>query len=196
MDIEEAHLQAKIDSTKAVNRFSTTVAVVRINDTSAELLQIGDSIILVITKDGQVQAPLGYEEHDAALLGKWRRLAEAGVENIWQALSNDSIKLREQANKSFGVLNSDKNVKNYIKKMILALQNVATILILTDGMYLPSSDPDAEPDWSLYVDLYRHGGIKYILETVRKMEDTDPKQIQFPRYKHHDDASAIAIDFE
>ena len=193
--IEEAHRINHIDITNSANRFNTTAAVVKIRDDVAELLQVGDSIILVVTKDGQVTVPLDYDDRDLALMRKWRKLADQGRTNIRQLIANDVIELRKLGNKTYGTLNGDGKATSFSQSMTVELKNIATILILSDGMFIPKADPGADEDWKLCAKLYREGGLRKLYETVRNIEKSDPDLIQYPRFKLHDDASGVAIEF-
>jgi serine/threonine protein phosphatase PrpC len=192
--IEAAHKAANIDVSKNVNRFGTTAAVVKIEVNSAELLAVGDSVIVVMKKDGRAEAPLGYFDHDLKIMRRWRKLADTGATNIREIVANQVINLRESANKAYGMLNGDKKVKDFIRVTSINLDDVDTILLLTDGMYIPKADPDLEENWNHYARLYREGGLSKIYNTVRQIEESDPNLIKYPRYKFHDDASGVAID--
>ena len=61
-------------------------------------------------------------------------------------------------------------------------------------MFIPKADPDAEEDWDYYGRLYLEGGLDKMYDAVREKENSDPESIKYPRYKLHDDATAIAID--
>lgn len=191
--INAAHNEAKIDVRQNVNRFSTTAAVVRVHQDSAELLQIGDSVIILIYKDGTTNLPLGYHDHDLEVMKKWRKLADKGTKNIRQIVADDVIELRESSNVTYGTLNGDETVKQFSQTATIPLEGVATILILSDGMFIPKSDPTEPEDWDYCAELYQKGGLNKIYETVRKLEKSDPNLVKYPRYKLHDDASGIAI---
>jgi serine/threonine protein phosphatase PrpC len=194
-NIEAAHKAANIDVSKNLNRFGTTAAVIKIKAGAAQLLQVGDSVIIIIKKNGIAETPLGYFDHDLNIMRKWRKLADKGASDIRGIVADDVIALRESANRAYGMLNGDKKLKDFIKITQTDLDDVATILLLTDGMYIPKADPNQDENWNDYARLYREGGLKKIYNTVRKIEATDPKLIKYPRYKLHDDASGIAIDF-
>lgn len=193
-NIEKAHEEAGIDVSNNVNRFGTTAAVVRIRDSKAELLQIGDSIILIIYKDGHTDVPLGYHDHDLEVMRKWRRLADSGAKGIRDIVADDVVELRKSANSAYGMLNGDQKATEFIKTTTIDLADVAAIILLTDGMYIPKEDPEADEDWNNYAELYKQGGLDGIYSTVRKIEKTDPELTKYPRYKLHDDASGVAID--
>lgn len=195
-EINKLHADANIDLTKNVNRFGTTVAVVKIREANADLLQIGDSIIIVINKNGKVSIPLGYNDQDIATMRKWRILADQGETNIRKLVDEDVLKQREAANTTYGLLNGDEKLASQINKTTIPLEDVSHILLLTDGMYIPKANPDAAEDWNQYAEIYLRSGLEGLLKVVRDMEDGDPELIMYPRFKLHDDASGIAIDFE
>jgi hypothetical protein len=62
-------------------------------------------------------------------------------------------------------------------------------------MFLPKTDPDAEEDWNEYAKYYQQSGISGLFDVVRRTEKDDPTLTKYPRFKLHDDSSAIAIDF-
>jgi serine/threonine protein phosphatase PrpC len=193
--IEEAHLNAGVDLTRNVNRFGTTAAVIKVAKDHVDLLQVGDSVILLLYKNGHSEAPLGYHDHDIQVMREWRQLADSGASNIRDIVADDVIKLRESANIAYGMLNGDKRLRNFLKTGRSSLKDVTTILLLTDGMFIPKADPDAAENWEEYARLYQQKGLEGIYALVRNKELSDPGLIKYPRYKLHDDASAVAIDF-
>lgn len=192
--IQQAQTKAGFDTRNNAYRFGCTAAVVRLKDNLAELLQVGDSVILFIQKDGNVKAPLGYHNHDQNIMRKWRKLADMGVKNIRRELEADMISLRNSANVSYGVLNGDPRLADLVQTVTEPINDVAKILLLTDGMYLPKEDPDVNENWLNLVRIYREGGLDLVYKSVRKIETSDPELIKYPRYKLHDDASGVAIE--
>src|ERR1035437_96341 len=193
--IEQAQIDGQIDIANNVNRFATTAAVARLLDNRGELLQVADSVAVVIYKNGHTEVPLGYHDQDIEIMRKWRQLADQGMSDIHNVVADDVISLRESANITYGVLNGDERAENFIGSTAISLANVATILLLTDGMYIPKADPDAPEDWNAYARLYQTGGLEEIYDMVRVKELTDPGLDKYPRYKLHDDASGVALDF-
>ncbi|TAK89283.1 hypothetical protein EPO04_04295 [Patescibacteria group bacterium] len=193
--IEQAHIEAGLDVTNNAYRFGCTAAVVRINKgNQAELLQIGDSIIICINTDGSVDTPLGYHDHDKEIMRTWRKLADQGVKDIREKVASDMIKLRASANSAYSLLNGDSRLGEMIKTTTISLNKIAAILMLTDGIYLPKENPETAEDWHELVQLYARGGLSEIYDKVRELENSDPELTQYPRYKLHDDASGVAIE--
>jgi len=90
-------------------------------------------------------------------------------------------------------LNGEPEAIEFIRHGRMDLNGVSSILVFTDGLFLPREDPEQENDWSSFVDMYRQTGIKGIYEYVRTLHDQDPYCRKYPRFKRHDDAAAIAV---
>jgi serine/threonine protein phosphatase PrpC len=193
--IEKIQSDAGIDLSKNVNRFGTTAAVVKINNDTVDLLQIGDSIIIIIDIEGNATVPLGYIDQDIIAMRQWRLLADKGVENIREVVMDDVMKQREAANVGYGALNGDPRLEKHILTATLPLDGIASLLLLTDGLFLPKADPDAEEDWSEYAKYYRQSGLTGLCKIVRDTEKDDPTLTKYPRFKLHDDSSGVAVEF-
>ncbi|HWB38733.1 MAG TPA: protein phosphatase 2C domain-containing protein [Candidatus Saccharimonadales bacterium] len=193
--IEAAHQKYQVDVSQIPNRFMTTVAAARVGDAEVELFQLGDSVPVVAYRNGQVETPLIYNDQDADIMRRWRTLADAGRTGIRQLVAENVLELRGNANRTFGVLNGDPAYANFIQSKTLKISDVATILLLTDGLFMPKSDPNEPENWQAIYDLYTAGGLEALYAKVREVEDSDPELQIYPRYKLHDDATAIAIDF-
>jgi serine/threonine protein phosphatase PrpC len=195
LNIDRAHQELGVDTSDSVNRFSTTVAAIKVKNNQVELLQVGDSVIIVVYKDGHAEVPLGYHDHDIELMRKWRRLADEGKTNIRQIIAEDVILLRRSSNVGYGTLNGDGNSNKFMETSSIDISNLASIIIITDGMFIPKADPEGEDDWNYYAEIYKEGGLEKIYQTVRERERSDPELVKYPRYKLHDDASGIAVEF-
>lgn len=195
--IEHRHQELEIDVSDPVNRFSCTAAAVRVGNDEITLLQNSDSLILVKLRDGTVSSPLGYRDVDLEIMKKWRQFADEGRTDIRKLIDEDVIALRKLSNTigGHGVLNGDPAAREFLKTTQLALADVAGLLIITDGMFLPKEDPEAEEDWQACFDLSEEGGLRHLYDTVRKIENSDPDLTRYPRYKLHDDATGIYIRF-
>ncbi len=191
--IDLAHRVADIDTSTPVNRFATTVAAAQFHDKTIDILQNADSLAIVEFLDGSVSVPLGYNDQDLEIMRKWRTLADKGETNIRPLVQKDVEALRNNSNKTFGVLNGDQRAAEWLKTMQVERSRVRSILLITDGLLLPKPDPDAQEDWSLYISVCKKSGLKGLLDMVRKTEDSDPNLTTYPRYKIHDDATGIFV---
>jgi hypothetical protein len=177
--------------------WSVVWAVGRIKDNSFEWLQLADSLILVIYENGSFKLLVNDYDLDGRILPLWKELAEKKEKNIMQVLRARGVfdKLNSEENKTYGVMNGQKEVFSFIKQGKEDLKNIKHILLFTDGIFLPKEDPDKEDDWHLFVKLFLEGGLKRIKDYVRNIEKDDPYCWKYPRFKQHDDITAISISF-
>lgn len=193
--IRDAMIRAGIDVHEGANRWATTAAVVRITPHSFEWLVVGDSVILMVMDNGSFKEVTPFHDHDTTVLIKWKKLAEERVNDIRERINEDLVQLRNESNLSFGVINGDDAVVNFLHSGMDSLGHVNHILLFTDGLLLPSEDPAQPKDFQKMVDLYLSGGLEEMKSVVRSQESSDPNCWRYPRFKPHDDIAAIAITF-
>ena len=192
--IEQSQIDADVDTSTSLNRFGCTAAVVRIHDDITELFQCGDSIIIVRYRDGTIEAPLGYNDQDVVAMRLWRRYVDEGRQNVRELLQEEIVLGRERANIDYGTLNGDAKATEHFLTTKIATELIQDILIISDGMFIPKQDPDATEKWGDYFAIYDQSGLRGLYDYVRALELSDPDLTTYPRFKIHDDASAIAIN--
>jgi serine/threonine protein phosphatase PrpC len=194
--IKEKTSSFKIDTNNKRNIWGTTAAVIKVEKDSFEWIQIGDSLIFVIYKDNNFRLLVEDYDHDKEILEIWRKLANQKKENIRKIIDNDLAELRKRMNKSYGVLNGDRNIIDFIKKGKENLKDVKHILLFTDGLIIPKQNPSGGENWNTFVKLFLDGGLENISDFVRALEKGDPKCWQYPRFKQYDDIAAISVSFK
>src|SRR3989344_940836 len=197
--IEDAMKDRGIDISKKENRWGTTMAVVDINLSKKEFewAQVADSLLLVIYTDGTYKQLIqGDYDHDRGIMSLWKGLADINTEDIRGKLDEDIRQLRQDVNVKFGVLNGEIDVSKFIRTGKESLENVAHLLVFTDGLIIPKEDPHAADDFSETVRLFQEGGLPRVRDYIREIENTDPNCWKYPRYKKSDDIAAIAISFK
>lgn len=176
--------------------WSTSCAVVRIKDDHIEWVQTGDSLLLLIHEDGSFHIPITDYDHDRETLLMWKNLAgSAGEKKIFDLLIDQIRKIRTEMNVTYGVLNGEADYARFLNIGKIPKDQVKHILLFTDGLFLPSKNPDQEPDFQTFVSIFLSGGLKALRDHVRDIERTDPDCRIFPRFKPHDDIAAISISF-
>ncbi len=193
--INEAMIKENIKVKDKLVRWSTNVAAVRLNNAEVEYLVVGDCFILAIFEDNSSKLLVPYHDHDLENMKEWRKLADKKINNIYEKLKPQRTKLRREMNITYGALNGEREAVKFFNYGKTNLRNIRSVIIFTDGLLIPKEDPEGNEDWELFVRIYQKAGLKGLLKYVRDIEKKDPKCWKYPRYKQHDDATAIAIDF-
>jgi len=179
-----------IDTSDINNCWSTAAAVIRIDNTNntVEWAQISDCQILFLYKDKHYKLANPNYEHDSETLTLKNKLND-------QQLKDQLIKVRRQANVSYGFLNGDPNAKDFIITGNESLADISDIVLFTDGLLIPNPDPSKPDDFETLISLYRQNGLQEIKDYVRKLQAADPQLTKYPRFKVHDDIAAISVQF-
>ncbi|MCF6246412.1 MAG: protein phosphatase 2C domain-containing protein [Desulfobacula sp.] len=187
-----------VDISAKENLWSTSAAVIRIKKDMLEWVQTGDAVIVLIYKDKSHKVLVVQEDLDHETLTMWKKLAKkdvatAGKKGIHKLLQRQIKKIRAGMNKTYGVLNGEKEADHFLNHGIESLDQVASILLFTDGLSLPQKTPAKFKDFAPLVDLYLALGLNGLKNKIRTMEKNDPDCTRYPRFKCHDDIAAIAI---
>ena len=193
--IRKSMLEKGIDVSRKASRWSTTAAVVRLNKDSFDWLQISDSLILVIYADHSFKLMDDDYDHDEETTLMWKQLAEQKVEDIPKALHGQILKVRNQMNITYGVLNGKEEMVKFLRHGQVSLHNIAHVLLFTDGLFIPKEDPKQKDDFETLVSLFLQGGLKRVRGHIRARETTDPKCWKYPRFKQYDDIAAVSLSF-
>jgi len=184
--LRERMLSENIDISDKPNLWCSQSAVVRVDKDSFEWLQVGDSNILVIYKDGSFRLMVENYDHDRHVMIVWKKLAKLNQKRIKQIIS---------ANITYGVFNGEKDFAKFIHTGRESLDNVIHIILFTDGLILPKENPEESDDFGTFVKLFLEGGLENVKNHVRHLEKYDPECWEYPRYKQYDDIAAISISF-
>lgn len=195
VQIRNEMLNAGIDLSDKLNLWGTTVAAVKMRDSKFDWLQISDTNILVIYEQGGSEFLVNGSGQDVKALTRLKSLIDAGVQDPLGRIMPDLIAQRRRLNVEYGVIAGEADVK-FIRTGSQSLKGVKAIIIFSDGMMIPHPDPSQEPSADLIAREYERGGLRGWLEHVRSMESADLDLRLYPRFKLHDDASAVAIKFE
>lgn len=174
-------------------RWVTTAAVVRMRQAEFDWVQIGDSLILTISRSGAYRLLVTDYDHDVENLALWKTYADKKTKDIWKHILPHIHTLRHSLGVTYGAFDGSVEIEKFIKFGSVLLHDVAHIVIFTDGLILPKENPRKPDDFATFVKLYLQGGLKKVCAYVRDIEQRDPHCWKYPRYKQHDDISAIAI---
>jgi hypothetical protein len=175
--------------------WSTSMGVVRVKDNLLEYCQSGDSIILLLLKDGGYRIITSDVDIDRETLTMWKDMDWSDGIRIHEALADQIRTTRQRMNVDYGVLNGEPEAIQFLKHGAVDLSEVRDVILCTDGLFLPREEPALEQDWSLFIDLYEKGGLNRIHDHIRTLQESDPDCRRFPRFKKHDDIAALALPF-
>ena len=215
-EIMNEMLNRGVDISRKENLWSTSAAVVRIQDETLEWVQTGDAVIILIYEDGSHKVLVDREDHDHETLSLWKQVVQKSVglngdaetasgastdaspdaftvPVISQALSEQIRKVRSGMNVKYGVLNGEKEAESFLNQGQELLSQVSDVLLFTDGLSMPSRTPEKHKDFNPLVSDYLELGLEGLRAKIREQEKQDPQCLVFPRFKCHDDIAAIAI---
>jgi serine/threonine protein phosphatase PrpC len=196
--IWDAMMQAGVDTSDKLSLWSTSLCVVKLHEKSFEWAQIGDSILVVIFRDGSYKILVEEYDHDERDLSEWKRRVEAGETQVFESMKEeffyDTRRGMNEPN-GYGILNGEEVFEEYLLEGEESLEDVAHILLFSDGMFFPSEDPSTPDDIERIVQTFLKYGVEGWHGAIRAEEESDPDCKKYPRLKKSDDASVIAISF-
>ncbi|MEJ2058046.1 MAG: hypothetical protein P8X39_09450, partial [Desulfofustis sp.] len=192
--IREAMIRERLDMHQRERLWSTSFAAVQIDDGSINWCQIGDCAIVAIYIDGSSRLLTDVPNQDKDILRRWQRIGPRASATIHQELAADIKAVRKSMNRSFGSLNGEPEALDFLSSGCLEDDpRIGDILLFSDGLFPPASDPEIPLDTGQLVELYRCGGIDNVRNRIRQLQRTDPRCCSYPRFKKFDDISAIAL---
>ncbi|MGI9535785.1 MAG: protein phosphatase 2C domain-containing protein [Desulfocapsaceae bacterium] len=191
--IREAMIDDGLDLLRREQLWSTSFAAVQLNEESITWCQTGDCMILVIHRDGGGQLVTELPGQDREVLKTWQQIGARSNTTIQQRLASEIASVRGKMNKEFGVLNGEDEAMNFVSSGTLEIDQISDVLLFSDGLFPPSTNPDNLFDSELFVRLYKSGGLKSVRNHIRSLQDDDPGCYHYPRFKMYDDISGVAL---
>lgn len=191
--ISEAMRERGVDLNDKKYLWSTSAAVVNLDSDYLEWVQIGDCPVMLVREDGSYELLTDGFDHDTETLKMWQAVSPEADEPILRALHDQILKVRGQMNVSYGVFSGEQEALSFLNHGRRSLEGISSVLIFTDGLFLPSCDPEKRDDFSRFADLFMQGGLSGVRDYIRSVELTDVDCCRFPRFKTHDDIAAISI---
>ena len=182
-----------VDLSRKKNLWSTSAAVIRIQDNNLEWIQTGDAQIIFIFHDNTYQVLVDREDHDYDTLCLWPGIGKSGSPGTDKRLVDQIRKKRAEMNLTYGVLNGDPRAMDFLNHGRKSLDQVKAVLLFTDGLSIPVETPEKKKNFSPLVTFYQHLGLTGLKNRLRQIEARDPECRKYPRFKTHDDIAAIAI---
>lgn len=193
--IRESGISYGVDNTRKEELWAASCAVVRLRNNAIEWCQIGDCSILLVHRDNSFSLLSHDPRHDVDTLLKWQNESRRRNGEILRVMADEILRVRRRANLDYGVLNGEEAALGFLRGGVESLDDVRSILLFSDGLMLPQADPSASPDVAKFVELYCDDGLEGVLRYVRNKQLEDLDCTRYPRFKIHDDISAIALEF-
>ncbi len=215
---QEAHLQAILTDERSIRlalpAAAATIVQIQVETMQASFAHAGDTYLFAFEQDGYVAqlTDAQMQQHDQAALNTGTRIQrELGLNHFADAIVQPQVKQHNLENALFhnyvdlqgnpdpalgvGVINGMPELSNYIQTGTFDLAGLSGILLATDGAILPSrlNETQAEYDHrtlSIRQTIEAEGLAGY-LRKLRQLETEDALLDTYPRFKLHDDATAI-----
>ncbi len=178
----------------------------------------GDTTLLIFYANGDIREPTVDQagDHDNRALYVARTLqAEQNLPHFEDALPHENVQAANRKNGIYhnyvdssgatklelgiGVINGLPELADYLQHERLSLEGVAAILVCSDGFLWPSRWGESETEKA---ERYQHmrqqieqTGLSAYVQALRAIETEDSTRDLYPRFKIHDDATAIYMEF-
>ena len=178
---------------------SSTVALLRWNDTTIEGLVLADSPIVAFTSEGPSLLTDGRLDAMPRGAGYRDRLTEGGGydENPLVAPRDaaSAMATRRNVDGGFWVAEADPDAAHHAERTKWSRAEVTTILMASDGVSCGVDRYGVFADWREVRDMAAAAGPEAVLDRVRAAELQDPDGTRWPRPKPHDDQALVVAHF-
>ena len=198
------------------NRSTCGLAAIKINKTNFDYIHAGDCMIFVKYQTGEIRA-LTYDHImkldniSIELFNKkmtvYDQLGDAPNENDSEAVTRflknirgeilpTLIENRRKLNtmNGYGVIDGSNEAMEYVEYGRVSLQNTSEILLLTDGLQLPSEDTIiGQSMWTETAEFAFENGLEHLKSHIIQLEQSDNICRKYPRLKPADDKTGIWI---
>lgn len=193
--IRSAMEHAGIDYQNKHNSWCTTAAIVQLKNNILSYAQITDAMIIVIYKNWTHSILWEDSNHDEPTLTEWKKLGD--LTQIEKRKKVDWLirKVRNTQNIDYWVLSWEEWYEKFLNTWEIEIENIAHVLLFTDGLIPPTLDPKDKPNYNTFVKKFLSWWISATHDWLFGLEESDPECIKYPRFKKHDDAAIISISF-
>ncbi|MBB6633364.1 protein phosphatase 2C domain-containing protein [Cohnella thailandensis] len=201
--LREQMILENIDLRKKDELWGAAAAIVRVQDDGVEFIQTGDCMILAVYDDDEVR-PLTRRQvsHlEAPAFAKWQEGITKGLKSrkeLHETIIETIKKNRYQSNTDggYGVLNGEESAVRFFEYGKINLTCLKHILLLTDGMFWPSSIVMEQSSyWTAVAHKILNRGPHLYAQELIELEENDPECLAYARFKKSDDKTAVVINF-
>ncbi|MFZ3577634.1 hypothetical protein [Virgibacillus sp. DJP39] len=124
--------------------------------------------------------------------GNYNLGAEELREKVKHILVENRGKLN--TNKGYGIIDGSEEALFHLESGRVALKRVKKILLLSDGLLLPTKHGEEDNAWDVSARIAFNQGLNGLLEEVEKREAEDPDCQIYPRLKEKDDKTGVLLE--
>jgi len=196
------------------NRSTCGMAAISINPTHMTYVHAGDCMIFIrysnrevrcVTYDSvsvvdSVPIHLVHDSMKQKLQGvdsaTWdgeqiQQFLADGITDVKPILVHNRNKLNTPD--GYSIIDGSDNAMQHLDYGTIALHNATHILLLSDGLQLPSEKSTGQTGWMETAEFAFKHGLKRLEQEVAEMEHGDPLCFKYPRLKAADDKTGILI---
>ncbi|WP_085522291.1 protein phosphatase 2C domain-containing protein [Tuberibacillus sp. Marseille-P3662] len=208
----EEHFNQKLANIAKEYRTSCGMIAVEFDDSRSRMSYVhaGDCMLILQYKNSDIRV-VTYDQIaklDSTTINQFTQSIEAMtahgepltddlLKRAKQTIKPTLIQNRRQTNTSdgYGILDGTDDFINYIEYGTIPLINVQSILMLSDGLQLPTHKTAGQNSW---LETGRYGlahGLDALKDYITELENGDPFCTAYPRIKKADDKTGMLLDF-
>lgn len=205
-----------IESIPKENRSTCGIAAIKINDKNLEYVHAGDCMIFIKYQDGEIRSlthehlfkldSVAIEMMHGKIMDRYKQGKipnENNEEDVKKFLNEiraeilpTLIENRKKLNtkNGYSIIDGSLEAMDYVEFGKVPLLNITEILLLTDGMQLPSQNPTV--GYSIWTESAKYAfnhGVETLKKHIIQLEQSDKICIKYPRLKLADDKTGILI---
>ena len=167
---------------------STTISIARWTHATLDLLILGDSPVVVFTRDGRHAVVT-----DERLSQVTAVIREAGPPPDLHSLVAGQRKRRNKPD-GYWIAETDPHAATHAINRQWPIEHVAAVLMTTDGVSNGVTRYQRPANWDEALALAERNP-RLLVDLVHNTEASDPDRTRWPRMKVHDDKSVALIKF-
>jgi len=178
------------------------IVVVRIGEHQIEYAQTGDCMLVAVYKDGTVRTvthdQVDHFDENSRLL--WEKYTQEGLPpeevraRVYEVIKTNRLKTNTP--EGYAILNGDPALERYVEHGYLNRIQLASLLLVTDGLFLPRKAGEPAPSMADMVALIDEKGLAGYVDWLIANEYDESQQGKYTRLKVADDKTAVKIDLE
>lgn len=176
---------------------STTVSIVRWTASAVEALVLGDSPVIVLARNGEIDQLR--DDRLRRVAGQQRAShhhADTGQDRSerWRHLV-DAERARRNRPGGYWIAEATPEAAAHAYRRSWHRADLAAVLVMSDGVSAGVDRYSRPSTWATAVDVAR-GNPEELIRLVHETEADDPDCTRWPRGKRHDDKALAVIEFD